>query len=125
MLSNQNRSALLSFFLLVCAQTATGVVIAGILAGSAHGYIFPILLGLALSRASDGDRGSATAFFTAIISASALLGAPLLGLIVTVGGYPTMYASTMVIIGVGATLYAIWDRRHDLQYAPSGRTNSY
>lgn len=57
---------------LVALSQATGagwVAFAGTLAGIGHGYAFPILSTLAVTRAHPADRGSAMSLFTAVFDA--------------------------------------------------------
>ena len=102
------------------AGSARAVIFAGALTGIGHGYVFPILLAIAVTRAPDSGRGSALAFFTAILNLGVLIGGPILGLIIITGGYTTMYLSVMAFTVVGAASFALWDRRHDPAHAAAG-----
>ncbi len=101
----------LGFLVLAGAADARDVVLAGLLCGLGHGYTFPILFGLVVTRASDADRGSAIAIFTALFDLGLVLGAPLFGWISRSAGYSPMYTTAAGVIVVGSALYAVWDRR--------------
>lgn len=103
----------LGFMALALADGGAMVLLAGVLTGAGHGYVFPILFGFTVNRASVSDRGSALAFFTALFDVGVLVGGPILGLIITVSGYPAMYTTATVILFAGVVIYALWDRKHD------------
>ena len=101
------------FLVLGGAGNDAAVLVAGVLTGAGHGYVFPILFGFTVTRASIADRGSALAFFTALFDVGILFGGPLLGWIITFSGYPAMFRASTVIMAGGVVVYALWDRRHD------------
>lgn len=101
------------FVVLARAGSSVDVVVAGVLCGAGHGYSFPILFGFAVTRASDENRGSAIAFFTALFDIGVFVGAPLLGAIIKRFGYPTMYGVAAVVLTVATAIYFPWDRRRD------------
>jgi MFS family permease len=101
----------LGFFVLAGAGDTRDVVLAGLLCGSGHGYAFPILFSMVVTRASDSDRGSATAIFTALFDLGLVLGGPLFGWISRSAGYSPMYTTAAAVIVVGTAVYAFWDRR--------------
>ena len=107
------------FLVLGGARSAGAIVVAGVLTGAGHGYVFPILFGFAVTRARVGDRGSALALFTALIDMGTLVGGPILGLVIARSGYPAMYRSVAVLLMVGAFGFAAWDRRHLRDPAPA------
>ena len=104
-------SLALGFLVLAGAADSRDVVLAGLLCGFGHGYAFPILFALVVTRASDADRGSAIAIFTALFDLGLVLGGPLFGWISRSFGYLPMYVAASVVIVVGSALYAVWDRR--------------
>ena len=63
----------------------------GLLLGIGHGYVFPILSGLAVTRAADSERGVAMSLFTALFDGGMLIGGPVLGAVVASYGHPTMF----------------------------------
>ena len=64
---------------LALAESNRDVFMAGALCGLGHGYTFPILSGLVVTRVGEVDRGSALALFTGIADLGAVLGSPLFG----------------------------------------------
>lgn len=56
----------LGLALLSGATTAGDLVAAGVLAGLGHGFTFPIIAGMVVTRAPEADRGSALSTFTAM-----------------------------------------------------------
>ena len=92
------------------ATTATGVAVAGVLCGTGHGYTFPILYALTVTRARVAERGAAMAVYTGLFDAGTLVGGPALGVLIRWFSYDTMFlaAAAFVIIGLG--LFAVWDR---------------
>ena len=81
-----------------------------VLCGIGHGYTFPILLGLVITRVAEGDRGSATAIFTALFDVGVAFGAPVFGGIVERTGFGVAYATAAGVILAGALSFALWDR---------------
>ena len=99
------------FVTLAGAATARDVALAGVLCGIGHGFIFPILFGLVVGRAGEGDRGSAMAIFTALFDVGVVVGGPLFGAISREAGYSGMYLTAGVLLVVGGGVFAVWDRR--------------
>ena len=99
------------YLVLAGAELPRDVVIAGALCGAGHGYTFPILFGMVVMRASEADRGSATAIFTALFDLGVVLGGPLFGGIALSLGFSWAYAAAAVVVAVGALVFAVWDRR--------------
>jgi MFS family permease len=97
------------FLLLACATTAAEVMAAGMLCGLGHGYTFPILFGLVVTRSRDAERGSAMALYTGLFDVGVLLGGPSLGFVIDHAGYSTMFATTGGLLLMGALSFAIWD----------------
>jgi len=101
----------LGFFLLSRADSAAEVAVAGVLCGAGHGYTFPILFGLVVSRARSVERGSAMAIYTALFDVGVLAGGPGLGLVIELAGYSRMFATAGALIALGAISFGVWDRR--------------
>jgi MFS family permease len=97
--------------LLALARSPAMVLAAGVLCGLGHGYVFPILTGLVVSRARGAERGAAISLFTAVFDLGTLIGGPLFGATVESLGYPSMYAIAAGVAVTGAIAFAIWDRR--------------
>lgn len=107
---------------LSAATSSTGVAIAGVLCGVGHGYTFPILYGLTVTRARIAERGAAMAVYTGLFDVGTLVGGPLLGVTIRWFSYETMFltAAGMVVVGLG--LFSLWDRQTlDPAPAPSRR----
>lgn len=97
--------------LLAFARSAPLVGLAGVLGGMGHGYTFPILLGLVVSRARAAERGAALAIFTALFDAGSLLGGPIFGYVLKgTGSYRAMFATAAAIMTVGTVVFATLDR---------------
>jgi MFS family permease len=75
---------------------------AGVLCGMGHGYLFPILSGMAIEGTNRGSRGNAMSFFTAIFDLGQMLGPPFFGLVAEWAGYRAMFLCATA--GVGVTL---------------------
>jgi MFS family permease len=101
----------LGFVVLALAESGRDVLLAGALCGAGHGYTFPILFGLTVTRARVSERGSAMAIYTALFDVGILLGGPLLGLVIEGHGYGAMFTATAVLVVAGAAVFAAWDRR--------------
>ncbi|MBX3268702.1 MAG: MFS transporter [Sandaracinaceae bacterium] len=106
--------ALLAIAMVVLARatSAEWIAVAGALAGIGHGYAFPILSAIAVTRAHPADRGSAMSLFTAIFDAGILFGSPVLGWIVEVTDYRTMYLVAAALPVVGTAIFHVWDGPH-------------
>jgi MFS family permease len=103
---------LLAVGLLVLARadSAADVGLAGILSGIGHGFGFPILIGMVVTRAPDPDRGSAIAIFTAEFDLGLLVGGPALGAIIATWGYTAMFTVSAVLLAGATVVFARWDR---------------
>ncbi len=97
--------------LLAVAETPTYVLIAGLCCGAGHGFVFPILSGMVVTRASEADRGSALAIFTALFDAGVMIGGPSLGALIREAGYPVMYGVAALWIACGSVVFVVWERR--------------
>ena len=97
------------FFMLAWATTSAEVMAAGMLCGIGHGYTFPILFGLVVTRSREAERGSAMALYTGLFDLGVLLGGPSLGFIIDHAGYSAMFATAGGLLVMGTLSYAIWD----------------
>ncbi|HJL17763.1 MAG TPA: MFS transporter [Sandaracinaceae bacterium LLY-WYZ-13_1] len=96
---------------LALASDVVGIAVAGVFAGLGHGFAFPILSALTVTRANPGDRGSAVSLFTAVFDAGILLGGFLFGPIAgEERDYRTMYAVAAVIPVASTVVFHLWDR---------------
>lgn len=99
------------FGCLAAAADAREVLAAGVLCGVGHGFTFPILSSLVVTRAREAGRGAAISIFTALPDVGALLGAPVLGWLIEVRGFSAMFATAAALLAVGTVVFAAWDRR--------------
>jgi len=98
------------FALLGEAGADATVWAAGFLCGLGHGYTFPILFSLVVGRARPADRGSAMAIYTGLFDLGILLGGPLLGWVIEVGGFAAMFRAAAAMVVAGVLSFAWWDR---------------
>jgi MFS family permease len=110
------------FGLLAAARTPGDVLLAGACCGAGHGYTFPILFGMVVTRARDAERGAVLSIFTALFDAGVLVGGPFFGWVhgceLALGargsdaftGYVLVYATAAALLGAGALAYALLDR---------------
>ena len=96
--------------ILALGVSPSHVLAAGVLCGAGHGFAFPILSSLVVSRARSSERGVAMAMFTAVFDLGMLVGGPVLGLSVNRLGYPWMYTIAATVTTVGLIGYLVWDR---------------
>ncbi len=104
-------SMALGFALLAQAGGSPAVAAAGILCGLGHGFAFPILLAMVVSRARPAERGAALAIFTALFDAGTMIGAPVLGAVIRGYGYAAMFGAASGLVVVGSAAFFAWDRR--------------
>ena len=102
-------SLALGFVVLALARSASSVAAAGVLSGVGHGFGFPILMALVVTRAPMADRGSAVAVFTAEFDVGLLVGGPLLGFVIAWLGYPAMFLTCSALTIAGAAAFSWWD----------------
>jgi len=95
------------------ASGDSGVLAAGLLFGVGHGFSFPILFGIVVTRAGDADRGSAMAIYTALFDLALLVGAPLLGALIDATGFRVMFTTAAVILLSGTVVFVLWDSAYD------------
>jgi len=99
------------FLLLALAANSAMILAAGTLSGLGHGFTFPILSGLVVSRARSAERGAAMSLFTALFDGGVLIGGPVFGLVIRGAGYPAAFTTAAAVTLVGALVFALWDRR--------------
>jgi MFS family permease len=97
--------------LLALTTSRVEMVAAGLLCGASHGYAFPILVAMLVTRAPASSRSAAYAVFTALWDVGAMIAAPLFGVIIQRVGYPAMFATAAGLVLAGAVAFAAWDRR--------------
>ncbi len=108
----------LSLAILALAGSVPLLIAAAIFAGLAHGAVFPILTSQVVGRARTSERGSAMAIFTSIFDIALLIAAPTVGLLIDGFNYKVAFACVAIALGLGAAVYAIWDRRLVAEVAP-------
>lgn len=96
--------------LLAVARTPLGLVTAGLCAGLGHGFAFPIVVGLAVSRARPVERGAAMAIATGTFDVGALFGGPLFGAVRDLAGYPATFGAGAAVAVAGVGLFRTLDR---------------
>jgi len=99
------------------ADSAFDVALAGLLTGTGHAFVFPILSALVVTRAADQERGAALAMYTALFDLGMLAGGPVLGAVLERTDYGTMFAVAAAVAVVGGVGWAVWERR----VLPAGR----
>lgn len=83
------------------AATPTTLMLAGLLAGLGHGYVFPVVMAQAVQRASLRLRGTAVAMFTALFDLAILLFTPLFGAVADASSDGAMFALAALIAVAG------------------------
>lgn len=96
--------ALLSYaialFIASIAHTDLWFLSAGLFAGLAHGYCFPVLTSLVVSAVPQYFRGSALALFTGLWGFSAIVFAPLGGFLADSWGDQFMFLSMSIVVAI-------------------------
>ena len=98
------------FGVLALATNAAWVLAAGALCGAGHAFSFPILYAMVIVRTPEADRGSGVAVYTAMYDVGFLVGGPLFGAIIALGGYEMMFVTAGAAVAVGTLVFARWDR---------------
>lgn len=101
----------LGFALLASAHSVFQVLAAGTLFGVGHGYAFPVLFGIVVTRARRADRGSAMGIFTALFDLGAVVGGPLTGALITAAGFGAGFGAAGAIVALGGIAFFLWDGR--------------
>lgn len=100
----------------LCFLPRPGVlVLAGVACGAGHGYLFPVLNGLAVARTPARLHGTVVSLYTAALDGGGAVGTPLCGAVAQVFGYQTMFALMSLASLAGLGIIAA-DRRR----APAG-----
>lgn len=89
----------------------TDVWLAGALAGVAHGYGFPVITSLVVTRAPESIRGTALSVYTGLWDLTALLFAPLLGRLSDRAGDAVMFSGLVVALVVALGVWAAAEHR--------------
>lgn len=99
------------------ADSATDIALAGMLTGTGHAFVFPILSALVVTRAADQERGAALSMYTALFDLGMLVGGPVLGAVLERTDYATMFGVAATVAVAGGVVWAAWERR----VLPAGR----
>jgi predicted MFS family arabinose efflux permease len=94
---------------LAFATSDSTVIVAGVLCGVGHGFAFPILSALVVARARPSERGMALAAFTALFDVGLVVGGPLLGLVIDLSDYTTMFVTAALVALAGLVAFVLWD----------------
>lgn len=97
------------FIALALADTSVGVLIAGLLLGAGHGYTFPVLLSLVVTRSPAEERGAATAFFMALDWLSLLVAGPMVGYAIEHIGYGQSFVAIGMTVALGTGVFYLLD----------------
>lgn len=97
--------------LLAVAGTVPVLATAALMGGLAHGAVFPIVTSQVVTRARTAERGSAMSIFTSIFDIALLGSAPAVGALIDGWSYLVAFSTISVALGIGAAVYAFWDRR--------------
>lgn len=97
--------------LLALARSQAEVLGSGVLCGIGHGFAYPMLSSLVVTRARESERGAAISVLTALPDVGALVGAPLAGWILEATGFSAMFAISAASLLAGTAVFALWDRR--------------
>ena len=101
---------MVGFLCLAWATSTAHVVVAGALLGAGHGFVFPIVAGLVVTRARPSEHGAAISVYTALFDAGLLIGGPLFGVTAHHLGYPTMFVVAGLACGLGGVLLRVFDQ---------------
>jgi MFS family permease len=99
------------FFVMTFAASERSLVLAGLLCGFGHGFTFPILFGLVVTRTPESNRGTTLALFTALFDLGVLVGGPIFGFVIERLGFAAMFAAAGFAIALATALFFAWDAR--------------
>jgi len=105
------------FIALAWADTPVDVLVAGLLLGAGHGYAFPVLLSLVVTRSPTRERGAATAFFMALDWLSLLLAGPIVGFAIERIGYGQSFLGVGLTVAMGTAVFYVLDHRGGASFA--------
>ena len=91
----------IGILLITLISTPWHLMLTGMLCGIGHGYGFPILSSIIIDIADGENRGSVMTFYTLLFDLGFLIGAPLWGLLVSLGGYDVMLVAAATVVSVG------------------------
>jgi MFS family permease len=103
------------------ANTPGQVLAAGLLCGAGHGYTFPVLLSLVVTRARSAERGAATAFFATVDWLALLIAGPVVGFAIERRGYRSAFVGLALLLVAGMGFFYALDSDFTTR-EESGRT---
>ncbi len=103
-------SLMAGLLLLGHAESTLAIVVAGALCGQGHAFVFPIISAMVIGRVAPDNRGVAMTLFTALFDVGALIGGPLLGIVVEVSSYTTMFTVAASIVLCFSLSFVLLDR---------------
>jgi MFS family permease len=98
------------FAVMATADSQASLLAAGLLCGIGHGFTFPILFALVVSRTPEENRGSTLALFTALFDLGVLIGGPSFGFVIERFGFAAMYGAGGIGLALGTLLFFVLDR---------------
>lgn len=104
-------SLVAGFLWMARAGDATDLAVAGLFCGVGHGFAFPILFGLVVTRTPEANRGVAMACFTALFDIGLLVGGPVLGALIEWLGFAATFGVAGLWLAAGASVFFVWDAR--------------
>jgi MFS family permease len=99
----------LGFAVMATADSHASLLAAGLLCGVGHGFTFPILFALVVSRTPEENRGSTLALFTALFDLGVLVGGPSFGFVIERFGFAAMFATGGVGLALGTLVFFAFD----------------
>jgi MFS family permease len=107
--------------LLAEAQSNAAGIVAGVLGGIGHGYTFPILTALVVTRSPPSERGAALATFTALFDLGLVAGGPLFGAVLELATYRVMFWTASSLAFASVVAFVAWDGPRSAAPSDGGR----
>jgi MFS family permease len=80
------------------------IVLAGLVSGAAHGFVYPALAALVADAAPPARRGAVVGVFSALFLCGQAGGALAFGVLAHALGYPAMWLALAAFVAVGAAV---------------------
>lgn len=97
--------------ILATSSGTPGFVLAALTTGAAHGYTFPILYSLVVTRTPEADRGAALSGFLSFFPLANVVGAPAMGFLISSLGYRGMFGAVALFAAAMTLSFARWEWR--------------
>lgn len=104
--------------LVATATSLTGLLVAAILYGLGFGAVNPSLMALTVDRCGLDNRGAAMATFSGSFDLGIGVGSVLLGFVLQLSDFGTMYLAAAGVVGVGLLIFVIGTRRGTRSASP-------